>query len=215
MIISILNQKGGVGKTTIAVNLARYFTKHGAKTLLIDSDEQGSAGSWHERSGGQSIDLAVVSKLTLEHDIKKYIKMYDLIFIDGIPRVSPLTSLSIKVSTITLIPVQPSPYDVWATEEIVNHAKDRSIITNNKFKAYFIISRKITNTNLSKELPNELEKMELETFKSGTTQRVGYASSIEKGITVLDGEYYGSEACKEIEEICEELEEKIRGTSKS
>ncbi len=209
MIISILNQKGGVGKTTLAVNLSRYFTKNNIKTLLIDSDEQGSAGSWHERSGGDSIDLAVISKITLEHDIKKYTQLYDLIFIDGIPRVSPLTALSIKVSDMTLIPVQPSPYDIWATEEIVNHVKDKEIVTNNKYKAFFIISRQILNTNLSKELPFALEKMNLKTFNSSTSSRVAYATSIDKGLTVLDGEYYGSEACREIENIAVELQNEI------
>lgn len=213
MIISILNQKGGVGKTTIAVNLARYFTKKGIKTLLIDSDEQGSAGSWHEQSGGQTLDLAVVSKITIEHDIKKYIRMFDLIFIDGIPRVSPLTALSVKVSDMVLIPVQPSPYDIWATEDLVRTVKDRIEITQGKMKAFFIISRRIVGTNIGKKVNEELEKMELPVLGDGTSQRVAYATSVQNGLTVLDGEYYGSEACKEIEEVAKNLEEEINGSS--
>lgn len=213
MIISILNQKGGVGKTTIAVNLARYFTKKGIKTLLVDSDEQGSAGSWHERSGGESIDLAVVSKLTIEHDIKKYTRMFDLIFIDGIPRVSPLTALSIKVADMVLIPVQPSPYDIWATEDLVRSVKDRMEITEGRMKAFFLISRRIVGTNIGRQVDEELIKMDLPILIGGTSQRVAYATSVQNGLTVLDGEYYGSEACKEIEEIGKSLEEEISGAS--
>lgn len=212
MIISILNQKGGVGKTTIAVNLARYFTKIGKKTLIVDSDPQGSALSWHERSNGDLMDMVCLSKTTFLKDIEMFTDSYDYIFVDGVPRVSPLTICAIRCADIVLIPVQPSPYDIWATEEIVRHAKDRHQITNGKLKAAFIISRKITNTIIAREIHSELIRMDLPTFSRGTCQRVAYATSVEKGITVLDGEYYGSEACLEIELLCQELEAFINGT---
>lgn len=211
MIISILNQKGGVGKTTLAVSLARSFHKKGHKTLLVDSDPQGSALNWHERSNGDLIDAVCLSKNTLEKDVKMFVDSYDYIFIDGVPRVSPLTVCAITCSDIVLIPVQPSPYDIWATEEIVRHCKDRQQITEGRLKPAFVVSRKIINTNLTKGIAAELSKMELPVFTHGTSQRIDYASSVEKGITVLDGEYYGSKACKEIEKISQELEEFIHG----
>lgn len=209
MIISILNQKGGVGKTTLAVNLARSFTKKGKKTLLVDSDAQGSALNWHERSNGDLLDMTCINKTTFEKDILKFVGTYDYIFVDGVPRVSPLTVCAITCSDVILIPVQPSPYDIWATEDIVRHAKDRQQITNGMLKTAFVVSRQISKTNLAKEIGNELSKMELPTFKNGTCQRVAYATSVEKGITVLDGEYFGSDACSEIEAISQELEEFI------
>jgi chromosome partitioning protein len=208
MIISILNQKGGVGKTTICVNLARYFCKKGKKTLYVETDLQGSAQSWHEKSGADLLDMAVLFNTTIEKDIKKYINNYDLIFIDGIPRVSPMTLLTIKCSDLVLIPVQPSPYDVWATADIVRHVKERQEISDNMLKSSFIVSRKITGTNIGKEIFLELQKMDISILENGTSQRVAYATSVEKGLTVLDGEYYGTEACKEIEQICKEIEVK-------
>lgn len=211
MIISILNQKGGVGKTTLAVNLARAFTKNGKKTLLVDSDSQGSALNWHERSNGDLLDMVSLSKQTIDKDLKIFVDHYDYIFIDGIPRVSNLTAITITCSDIVLIPVQPSPYDIWATEDLVRTAKDRQQVTNGAMKAAFVVSRKIVNTNLAKEIDIELQKMDLPTFKNATCQRVAYATSVEKGITVLDGEYYGSEACKEIQAISKELEEFANG----
>lgn len=207
MIISILNQKGGVGKTTLAVNIARSLTRNGLKTLLVDSDAQGSAQRWHERSGGELIDMTCLCMNTLEKDIQKYVGLYDRIIIDGIPRISPLTMCAIACSDKIFIPVQPSPYDIWATEELVRSVKDRTVITSGKLKSAFIVSRKIVGTNLGKEVETELSKMELATLRHGTCQRVAYATSVQNGLTVLDGEYYGTEACKEIEQITQAIEE--------
>lgn len=207
MIIAVLNQKGGVGKTTLAVNIARSYTKQGLKTLLVDSDPQGSAQRWHERSGGELMDMTCLCMTTLEKDILKYVGNYQRIIIDGIPRISPLTISAIKSANMVLIPVQPSPYDIWATEDVVRNVRDRIELTSGSLKAAFVVSRKIVGTNLGREINDQLASMQLPVFKNGTCQRVAYATSVEKGLTVLDGEYYGSESCIEIEKIVEEIEE--------
>lgn len=206
MIISILNQKGGVGKTTLAVNLARAYTKRNIKTILVDTDNQGSAQKWHERANGEFIDMTCISMKTLDKDVLKYISIYDRIIIDGVPHISPLTIAAIKCADLILIPVQPSPYDIWATADLIRNVQDRISFSKGAVKASFIVSRKITGTNLGKEIEDELIKFELPVLKNGTSQRVAYATSVEKGLTVLDGEYYGTEACKEIEKIIDEIE---------
>ncbi len=211
MIISVLNQKGGVGKTTLAVNIARCLVKSGWKTIVVDSDNQGSAQKWHERSGGDLVDMTCLCMTTLEKDIQRYVASHDRVIIDGIPRISPLTISAIKCSDIVLIPVQPSPYDIWATEEVVRNVQDRINMTGGKLKAFFVVSRKIVGSNLGKDIEDQLKDLGLPVLKYGTCQRVAYATSVDKGLTVLDGEYYGSEACKEIEEITFEVEEAQRG----
>lgn len=205
MIISILNQKGGVGKTTLAVNLARYYTKSELPTILIDSDNQGSAQRWHERSGGELIDMTCLPMSTLDKDVMTYTGRYGYIIIDGIPRVSPLTICAIKCADLILIPVQPSPYDIWATEDLVRNVQDKISMSNGKTKAAFIVSRKIVGTNLGRDIYEELKRLDLPVLINGTSQRIAYAASVEKGLTVLDGEYYATEACKEITNIALEV----------
>lgn len=208
MIISILNQKGGTGKTTLSVNISREYTTRGMSTLLVDSDSQGSAQRWHERSGGDLIDMTCLPMTTLDKDVVKFKNRYERIIIDGVPRISPLTICAIKAADLILIPVQPSPYDIWATEDLVRNVKDRIEMTEGKTKAAFIVSRKIKGTNIGKEIYGELEKLGLPIFQSGTHQRIEYATTVEKGTTVV--EYYAAGA-KEISLIVNEIEEFTNG----
>lgn len=211
MIISILNQKGGTGKTTLAVNLTRAYTLDTPFALLVDSDPQGSAQRWHERSGGELIDMTCLSMNTLHKDVLKYTDRYQRIIIDGIPRVSDLTICAIKAADLILIPVQPSPYDIWATEDLVRSVKDRIEMTEGKTKAAFIVTRKINGTNISKDIYEELAKLDLPVLNNGTSQRVAYATSVKEGVSVIDGDYKNTDAAKEIYNIKNEIERFYHG----
>jgi len=208
MIISILNQKGGTGKTTLAVNIAREYTIRTMSTLLVDSDSQGSAQRWHERSGGDLIDMTCLPMTTLDKDVLKFADQYARIIIDGVPRISPLTICAIKAADLILIPVQPSPYDIWATEDLVRNVKDRIEMTEGRTKAAFIVSRKIKGTNIGKEIYDHLEKLDLPILKNGTHQRVEYAKTVESGCTVLESK---TEASKEIVLLVNEIEDFAHG----
>ena len=208
MIISVLNQKGGTGKTTLAVNIAREYTKRSFKTLLVDSDSQGSALRWHEESGGELIDLTCLPVTTLDKDIIKFKDRYERIVIDGIPRVSPLTVCAIKAANIVLIPVQPSFYDIWATEDLVRLVNDRIEITEGKLKAAFVVSRKIKGTLLADEIIGQLKELGLPVFKNGTCQRIEYAKAVQQGRTVCEER---TAATHEIVSVVNELEEFYHG----
>src|SRR5476651_1448820 len=115
MIIGVLNQKGGVGKTTIAVNLAAAFANSGARALLVDADPQGSALAWSSARERDPLFAVVgMAKPSLHRDLPDLAKNYDFVVIDGAPRVNELGRSAILASDFVLLPVQPSPYDVWA-----------------------------------------------------------------------------------------------------
>ncbi len=205
-IIAVLNQKGGVGKTTIATNLAHALQLEGHKVILVDSDPQGSARDWNAASDGALIKVIGLDRATLAKDILAVVDNHDFIIIDGAPQIADLAIAAIKCADMILIPVQPSPYDIWACEDLVEIIKARQEITDGKPKAAFIISRVIKNTQLGNEIREALEGYDLPVFKNFTTQRVIYAKSAATGSTVLSSEMK-EEASNEIRAIANELKD--------
>jgi chromosome partitioning protein len=209
-VIAILNQKGGSGKTTLATNLSRAMHLTGAKVLLVDSDPQGSARDWHAAGNGQLMNVVGLDRPTLDKDLKAIQAGYDALIIDGAPQAHTLTVAAIKAAGVILIPVQPSPYDIWGTSDVVDLVKQRQEVTDGTPKAAFVVSRRIQGTKLGDEVRAALAAYGLPLFKSGTTQRVIYASSAANGTTVLDADPNGP-AAVEIFSIAAELEEFVHG----
>ncbi len=208
-IVAILNQKGGSGKTTIAVNLAHSLQRDGGRVLLGDGDPQGSARDWNEENEGKILPVLGLDRATLPQDLQAIQAGYDWIVIDGAPQLTKLAAAAVKVADIVLIPCQPSPYDIWATADLVDIIKARQDVTGGKPQAAFLISRVIKNTKLGREIVEALEGYDLPIFKSQTTQRVAYPTTASEGQTVYIEP--NSEAAKEIEAVKNELKDFYNG----
>lgn len=202
-VVAVLNQKGGAGKTTIATHLARAFQMEGGRVLLIDSDPQGSARDWAAMREGQPVSTVGIDRPTIERDIKS-IASVDWAVIDGAPQAHDLVVSAIKAAHFVLIPVQPSPYDIWATQALVDLVKQRIELTDGRLQAAFVISRAIRGTKIGQEVGAALEGYGLPVLQSRITQRVLFPTSAARGSTVLDDEPTG-EAANEVRALAQEL----------
>ncbi|MFJ6419159.1 ParA family partition ATPase [Paeniglutamicibacter sp. NPDC091659] len=201
--IAVLNQKGGAGKTTIATHLATALQHSGHSVLLIDSDPQGSARDWAAVREEHPISVVGMDRPTIERDVKSLAPV-DFVIIDGAPQASDLAVSAIKASDFILIPVQPSPYDIWATADLVDLVKQRIDITDGKLQAAFIVSRAITGSNIGKEISVILEDYELPVLTTKIHQRVDYPGTAAGGSTVIE-DYPRSEGAREMMELSAEI----------
>ena len=124
--------------------------------------------------------------------------------IDGAPQAADLAVSAIKAASFILIPVQPSPYDIWATSDLVDLVKQRIEMTDGKLKAAFIVSRAIKGTKIGKEISTALTDYQLPILETCINQRVIYPTSAALGSSVLDEEPTG-EAAKEINNLTNEI----------
>jgi len=207
-VIAVLNQKGGSGKTTIATHLARALQMDGADVLLVDSDPQGSARDWSAAREDQPLTVVGIDRPTIDRDVKNVARKVDFVVVDGAPQAADLAVSAIKAADFILIPVQPSPYDIWATSDLVELVKQRIEITDGKLQAAFVVSRAIKGTRISGEVAEALAGYELPILNTRITQRVSYPSTAAVGMTVLEAEPEG-DAAAEIRALADEIKQKI------
>ncbi|WP_311950102.1 ParA family partition ATPase [Halomonas piscis] len=208
MIIGVLNQKGGVGKTTLSVNIAAALARTGKRVLLIDADPQGSALDWAAAREGDPLFAVVgLPKPSIHKELALVGEGYDVVVIDGPPRVTDLARSAIMASDIVLIPVQPSPYDIWAADEVVKLIQEASVFKEN-LKSVFVINRKIANTAIGRDVREALEAYDLPTLEASIVQRVAFAEAAAVGKAIYEQDRDGV-ASQEIEAVVNELQERF------
>lgn len=204
MILSFLSQKGGVGKTTLSINIAGLYAARGARTLLIDADPQASSVSWSAvRTTEPLFPVVGMAKGNLHKELPDLRRQYDVVIIDGAPRVNEIARSAIIASDLVLIPVQPSPVDIWASQETVQLVNEARIYRES-LKAAFVINRKIVNTAIGRDVRHALVDFGYPTLETHVSQRVAFAESLAQGLTVTEAQPY-SAAAEEVERLKEEV----------
>lgn len=202
LVVAVQNPKGGCGKTTIAVNLARAVQLDGHETVILDTDTQGSARDWRARSpsdyDGPRVERAT-NAAKLDVLVERFGSGADVVVIDGSARLGKHTGAVAAVADVLLIPVQPSALDLWGTVEFMDTVETAA--EEGAIRPAFVASRRDPRTNLAKQINDVLDVYDFPVLH-GTAQRVAYAYAVQDGRTVLDG--YDDKAADEVRQILQE-----------
>ncbi len=141
-VITVAQQKGGAGKTTLAVNLAVEFLRRGMKVAVLDTDPQGSLGRWflarRERLGDAGLELSTASAWGVGYECEKLKKLVDVVIVDTPPKVDADLRPALREADLVLVPVAESMVDLWATDgvlDLVGREGRPGLIVLNRIKA--------------------------------------------------------------------------------
>lgn len=208
MIISFLNQKGGVGKTTLSTNVAYELAARGYKVLLADADPQGSATAWAAVRGDKELPFNVVgmANISLRQQLPRMKEQdnYDFVVVDGAPRMTDLSRAAIIVSDLIVMPMRPSGFDIWATDELRAMVDEARMFKPDLITAV-CLNAVINNTKLAKEVMADMEENDWSFFETTITQRVAFSNASTQGLSVFELEPHGI-ANVEIQKLTDEIE---------
>jgi len=189
VIVALLNQKGGVGKTTLALHLAGAWARQGRRVTVIDADPQGSALDWSEqraREGGARLfGVLGLARDTLHRETPEIARGVDHVVIDGPPRIAGLMRSALLAADLVLVPAQPSPFDGWASGEMLNLIREARIFRP-ELVARFVLNRCAARTIIARETGDALAEHDPPVLAARVGQRVAFADAARTGRLVFE-----------------------------
>ncbi|HEY1722909.1 MAG TPA: ParA family partition ATPase [Magnetospirillaceae bacterium] len=209
MIVALLNQKSGVGKTTLALHLAGAWAAQGKRVTVIDADPQGSALDWSAQRAKEAVPglfgVIGLARDTLHREAPELALDVDHVVIDGPPRVAGLLRSALLAADLVLIPAQPSPFDGWASAEMLKLFEEARIFRP-QIIARFVLNRCVARTVIALETAAGLADHDPPVLTSRIGQRVAFADAARTGRLVSDIDI----AAREITALAAEIDRVMR-----
>jgi chromosome partitioning protein len=205
MIITCASVKGGVGKSTVAVNLTVMRTMAGDRVLLIDGDQQGTMSDWvlHRQNQGHPTDWTTISLsgAAIRPEVLKLKDNYDHVIIDAGGRDTQSLRAALSVADIALIPCPPRSFDLWSMEQLASLVQDaRCVNPSLQAKAFINMGDSRSSDNeQSQAFINEVDGIDMISVVIG--QRKEFSNAVAEGLAVVELKPKQSKAVAELERL--------------
>ena len=183
-VLTLAQQKGGAGKTTLVAQLAVAFATRGKSVALVDIDPQGSLTRWFKARDDAGvtakIDFNAVTGWRAQAAVDRLKSTHDIVLVDSAPHAEIEAKIAVRVADLIVVPIQPSPLDLWATEPTLALARSE------KRKALIVINRDQTRMKLSETLAGHIADLGAEVAVSTIGNRTAFAASMMEGLGVVE-----------------------------
>jgi len=184
IVITVAQQKGGAGKTMLAANLAVAFAIAGQRVAVLDIDPQHSLARWHalraRHEGVAGIALSNAAGWRLAAEVEKLSRAHDVVLIDSPPQVDTDAKLAIRAASLVLVPVQPSPPDLWAAEGTLGLAAAE------RRPVRLLLNRAPASGKLRAGIERDIAAAGHPVMAAALGNRIGFAAAFAQGLGVLE-----------------------------